>query len=327
MYLYEDIDKMNTLAGQVNRIGKVVFGICIGGILLIFIAVAGLLAVTGSPDSPVLLYLIVLYFAAVGVCLVFFVPQAKIKEQEIKKIYKETFLNGVFEEFFENVDYQWDKGFDKETIKQADLFTPKEGYHTEDYLSATYKGVSFRHADVSWETHSSDTVTHFNYRLLCFDFPFKQVSSVKIIPKFDQALETSPKVFIDGAGLEPLKLENIAFNKIFLVGAQNPEEAFYILTPQMMEYILTLWNKYGGYPEENWTSLERDTYQRIVFHFKKDKLYVGISGADSFDPGSFKRMDYPTEKARIRKDIQVIIDIIEMLNMIKEDTANIPEGR
>lgn len=30
--------------------------------------------------------------------------------------------------------------------------------------------------------------------------------------------------------------------------------------------------------------------------------------------------DYPTEKARIRNDIQVSIDIIKMLNVIKENT-------
>ncbi len=39
-------------------------------------------------------------------------------------------------------------------------------------------------------------------------------------------------------------------------------------------------------------------------------------------------MDYPTEKARIRKDIQVIIDVIEMLNMIKKtEEEKITEGR
>ena len=317
MYTYEAIDKMNTLAKEAGRIGHVFAGIFFGGILLIFITATVLVAVTGSPDSPLLGYEVVLFFIAAGVHGIVFLPKAKKKEQEIQRIYKETFLTGVFEEYFENVEYRWKQGFDEKKIKQADVFTPKAGFHTEDYLSGTYKGVSFEHADVSWE-NGSDC---YNYRLFSFDYFFKQMQSVKIIPQFDQALETNPKVFIDGVGLEPVKLENVEFNKIFLVGATNPEEAFYVLTPQMMEYILTLWKKYGGYAETP-MSLQKDTYRRIKFHFKQDKLYVGISGKDSFDPETFRQLDYPTEKARIQKDIQVIIDVIEMLNMIKDETKD-----
>lgn len=329
MYTYEAIDKMNTLTKEVNRIRHVFAGIFFGGILLIFITVAGcLVAANGSLDSPLTGYLVVLFFVTIGVYGAFFLPKLVENQKEIQRIYKETFLNGVFEEFFDDVEYKWNKGFDIEMIEQADVFTHGGGFYSEDYLSATYKGVSFQHADVQQEKKSGDDMVYFCYRLLCFDFPFKQVSSVKIIPKFDQALETKQKVYIDGVGLEPVKLENVEFNKIFFVGAKNPEEAFYILTPQMMEYILTLWKKYGGYVETQ-KSFQNDTYQGISFHFKQDKLYVGISGKDSFDPGAFKQMDYPTEKARIRKDIQVIIDVIEMLNIIKESTdeENITERR
>jgi len=318
MYTYEAIDKMNTLAKEVNRIGHVFAGIFLGEILLVFMIAIGLLAVTGSPNSPLLGVPIVLWFLSIGVYGIFFLPKTKKKELKLQRIYKETFLTGVFEEFFDDVEYNWSKGFDKDTIKQADVFLPKADFHTEDYLRGTYNGVSFEHADVSWSTGSGENVTDYHYRLLSFDYPFKQVQSVKIIPKFDQALETNPEVLIDGVGFSPIKLENVEFNKIFFVGAKNPEEAFYILTPQMMEYILTLWKKYGGYAETQ-MSLQNDTYCRIYFHFKQDKLYVGISGKDAFDPGAFKQMDYPTEKARIRKDIQVIIDVIEMLNMIRKN--------
>ena len=41
-------------------------------------------------------------------------------------------------------------------------------------------------------------------------------------------------------------MENERFNRQFFVNAQNPQEAYYILTPHMMEYILTMSEKSGG---------------------------------------------------------------------------------
>lgn len=167
----------------------------------------------------------------------FFCPKWKKMQKEIQRIYKETFLEDVFDEFFDKVEYKWNKGFDKDMITQADVFKPKENFRSEDYLSGSYKGVFFEHADISWKTSSGNAETQISF--------------------------------------------------------------------------------------------DNDTYQRIIFHFKQDKLYVGVSGKDSFDPGIFKQMDDSTEKERIRKDIQVIIDVIEMLNMINVsvDERNITERR
>lgn len=91
-----------------------------------------------------------------------------------------VYFSVEFEEFFDNVEYKWNKGFDKEMIKRADVCIPKENFCLEDYLSGSYKGVSFEHADVSWKTSSGDDVTSHNYRLIAFDFTSADLSSGKI---------------------------------------------------------------------------------------------------------------------------------------------------
>ena len=45
---------------------------------------------------------------------------------------------------------------------------------------------------------------------------------------------------------DSVEMENTAFNDRFLVTAQDAQEAYYLLTPHMMEYILSAAGKAGG---------------------------------------------------------------------------------
>jgi len=329
MYTYEAINKMNALARQSKRFGNTLFGILLGGVLIIMLVTAGFCisgdGTFGDKEAKFLLYLFLLLFLVIFVCCILFIPKAERNTKEINKIYKETFLTGVFQEFFEEAYYRWDKGFDKETVLDADLFgrafNDSSEFYSEDYLSGKYNGVSFQHADVSWIStngkYGNDRTVHFAGRMFIFDYSFKEVSSVKVIPKLNKDLSVTTKIYTDDIRMDLVKLESVEFNKIFLIGAKNPEEAFYVLTPQMMECILTLWKNYGGFRQMEVNQSSIPTLRGIFFHFKRDKLYVIMEGMNAF--GSYpKQMDYPTEKARIRKDIQVIIDVIEMLNLIKK---------
>lgn len=125
-----------------------------------------------------------------------------------------------------------------------------------------------------------------------FDFSSKVVANVKVFSK-------SYLSYLNLAG-EEVEMEDVDFNKRFHVFSLNALEAFYILTPQMMEKL---------------TAINRH-YPNIAFRFAPGKLYVGIVTNDSFDVGVTKKLSYPEEHARIKKDVQVIIDIIEMINLI-----------
>lgn len=320
MYMYEIVDKMNALIDESKKMMRILLGGFLGGMSAIFLITFYLISV-GNPDSPVIGYLALTLIIVIMVLGFLFGPKMNKNKKEVRALYKEHFMQGVFEEFFEEAHYQWDKGLTKEEILQSGLLlkgtsTAEGSVHSEDYLSGIYKGIPFIHVDVFYEykTSNSGTAYYTKGRLLQFDYPFKKVQSVMVIPKWGEMLGIVSKALVQYSQMDSVKLENMKFNKAFAASANNPEEVFYVLTPQVMERILEIWNKYGGLQSSEHNNTTRtDIYRSILFHFKQDKLYVWLDNMDSFEHATEGTIEYPKEKARIKKDIQVIIDVIEML--------------
>ena len=171
-------------------------------------------------------------------------------------------------------------------------------FYTEDYLSAFYNGIHFEQSDVTVQYHTSGknshTTTYFKGRMFVFDFPYKNVSSVRCFSNtfFYKAASNNQKI----------KLESGNFNKIFKTDAFYEHDAFYFLTPQMMERISALNAKYGN----------------VAVHFMGNKLFVGINmKSDAFDHDYTKKVDYMEEVAKMNQDTQVIIDIINTLSYMQ----------
>lgn len=316
-HIYEVVDRMNTLRKQSNQMGCGVALLFF--VPLPFIMIVPSLLFQNENDMNRTMITVVLFF----VYMIVFAIGAKImgtsqknKLGELKRLYKETFMNGVLEEFFEDVDYRWQTGISQQQFFATDIFQEcrVSSYHSEDYLSGTYKGVPFKQADIEVKRKEKDTtVTTFSGRLFEFDYSFKQVQSVKVMPELEA--EALNRFQINRQNI--VKMENMEFNKIFAVASADPQEAFYVLTPQVMERLITLYNRYRKSELDDGSRNNiQGIYRTIALHFKQDKLYVAIDHMDSFDSNFLKDIDYLTEKEKIRKHIQVIIDIIEMLKLI-----------
>ncbi|MGN0436060.1 MAG: DUF3137 domain-containing protein [Wujia sp.] len=220
-------------------------------------------------------------------------------QREYKRIYKEVFMPGLLQETFDEVDYRWEVGFDNERIRNFALVAMGNRVHSEDYLSASYKGIHFEQADVTIKNHTgsgknSHTVTYFVGRMFVFQCPDKRVLSTQI---FSEHFAYRGKVD-NGWKHKKVKLESIDFNKKFDVLSADEHDAFYILTPQMMERIDDLDSQFGS----------------VAMRFCGSELYVAVSSSrNAFDGNISKEIDYLTEKELIRNDLQVIIDIINTL--------------
>ena len=117
-----------------------------------------------------------------------------------------------------------------------------------DYIKATYRGLNIELSDV--ELINAEEITDaegnvdrsentvFRGQWLICDFGKELSGEVHISGKSKKSYGVS----ISGN----VKMENERFNRQFFVNAQNPQEAYYILTPHMMEYILTMSEKSGG---------------------------------------------------------------------------------
>lgn len=319
--IYEVVGRMNALRKQSNGLG------C-GMALLFFVPIPFIFLLSmilpsddgGASRSLIIAWVFLVYMIIVVIGTTIAGRIQKNNQKELKRLYKETFMKGILEEYFEDVDYRWETGISQYQFFDTGIFEEYKisSYHSEDYLSGVYKGVSFKQADVEFtrrETtgdHPKD-VTVFSGRLFEFDDSFKQVQSVKVMPEIEVRAENRFQI----ERQDIVKMENMEFNKVFAVASASPQEAFYVLTPQVMERLLDIHNRYkkSELDDGSRNNIE-GLYRTIAFHFKQDKLYVVIDHMDSFDSNFLKEIDYPTEKEKIRKHIQVIIDVIEMLKLI-----------
>ena len=99
-------------------------------------------------------------------------------------------------------------------------------------------------------------------------------------------------------------MENTAFNDRFLVTSADAHEAYYILTPHMMEYILTMAGRSGG-----------EVYMAFL---RGGKLHIAVkTERDFFELGKTKT-DINELSRKFREEIKWFTDIIDVLCV--EDT-------
>ena len=100
----------------------------------------------------------------------------------------------------------------------------------------------------------------------------------------DFGKELSGKVFISANTKigkpcfeRDVTMDNEAFNDRFCVKTEVPEEAFYLLTPHMMEYIITMADKSGG---SVYISFLRDGKKHIAVNTNRGIFELGDAKAD-----------------------------------------------
>ena len=148
-----------------------------------------------------------------------------------------------------------------------------------DHIKANYKGLNIELSDIELineedytdeegNTQHSSTTCFKGQWLIC-DFGKELSGEVR--------LSANDKKLLKQHKNDSVELENEAFNNRFLVTAQNAQEAFYILTPHMMEYILTMADKSGG---DVYMSFLRDGKMQVAVKTGRDFFELGKSNAD-----------------------------------------------
>lgn len=210
--------------------------------------------------------------------------------------YKKQLVEPVLNNCFESHQYQASQGFSASELNSYSIFSDFcDKVDSEDYISGTYRDVSYRQADCHafGRTTDNERKRIFQGRVSVYDFKKQLNSSVVVRTKGFQNTNI--------AGFERVTMENVEFNTRFVVFAQNPHMAFYLLTPQFMEYIMNL-NKRG----------------EMCIYFAKNHVYFmrsGISGV--FEPDLKHPLDMKYEIGKSYQEMKEILDFIEILNLDK----------
>ena len=193
-----------------------------------------------------------------------------------KKLLSENVISGVLTEVLgDAVEYNpWGR------INPGSMVFPFSYNCTDgsDHIKAVYNGLNIELGDIELidETEYIDENgvsqksrnTLFKGQWLTCDFGKELVGEV-YISEWTQKGRRCMK--------SNVTMDNEQFSKCFCVRADNPQEAYYILTPHMMEYILTMADKSGG---TVYLSFLRNGKMHVAVKTGRDFFELGKSNAD-----------------------------------------------
>lgn len=252
-----------------------------------------------------------------GICVIVTVALAVIfgiKANKVRNIYikgyKDYFVLKSLKSIFTDLVYEPENGIGPEVISSTGMMTTGDRYNSNDYIKGKYKDINFFQSDVHIEEEHQTTdsdgntqtyyVTIFMGRWFVFDFnkPFK--ANIEVAQKWFQGNRAN--TLFGKSKYTKVKMESQEFNKEFKVYAQNEHEAFYILTPSLMEKIQKLSQNSGG---------------KILLCFVDNKLHIGLcNNKDSFEPPSvFSTINETKEIEKVSRDTKVITNFIDELNL------------
>jgi len=223
--------------------------------------------------------------------------------QEMKELYKEAFVREPLMNNFENVTYEPQWGFPADTVESFQLCQMGNQFYSEDYIRATYAGVDFEIAEVRvYDVYSTDdrderSTTYFEGRMMVFHLPDKAVYPMSIFSRKYKHRAISRRE----AKQTKVEFESSRFNKAFDVYAQSEHDAFYLLTPQFMERLEILADKYAD---------------GIALHMIGNSVALAISepGKNAFDAEiEVGKLDFDKEMAKVQGEIDDIKTLITMI--------------
>ena len=217
-------------------------------------------------------------------------------------------------DFLENVVFEPDGGILRQEVEELQVIHC-DRFSSNDLITATYKGVPFRQSDVHMVNISHDKDGHqtettvFKGRWLIFDFNKDFAWNLQVMSKsFHTANRIGGLFSIGRPRVSKITLENEAFNKQFRVFAEDEHEAFYILTPHMMEALMDLKN-----------GLEAP----IMLVFTGGVLHVAVyNSQDAFEGKLFGQLDLEEEKARMEQDLRLITGFVDELALERDIYKN-----
>ena len=245
------------------------------------------------------------------VCIIVLAIITLKPSKEYKKRFKSEIVKKALEEKFTDLEYDPNKGMPYSVIASTKMMRMGDIYHSEDYISGKYKDIKFEQADVHIEEEYQTTdseghtethyVTIFMGRWMIFDFNKSFKADVQISQKGFGNSKVRKHFGKKEELFKEVAMESEEFNKRFKVYAQNEHDAFYIITPQLMERIQRLDDKNKG---------------KLLFCFIDNRLHIGIyDNKNSFEPGSvFKEINEDTLK-KITEEIETITQFVDELNL------------
>lgn len=230
-----------------------------------------------------------------------------------KEAFKTHVIGAALKSLDESLTIEPYNGIYASEFQQTQLFSEEpDRYHTEDLVSGRAGKTGFYFAEIHAEYKKevqtkngtrTEWVEIFKGIMFAADFNknFNGVTLVKPKDLFSTMGAWFSKNLFSFSDKNVISLENVEFDKSFITHATDQIEARYILTPAMMERILTL---------------NRNTKSTVSLSFIDSKMYIAFPlSRNYFEAPVFKTLLNPD---LLNQDIAVInfmYDIIKELDL------------
>lgn len=224
----------------------------------------------------------------------------------IKKLLSDHLMPPVLREIFETARHDPFGRLSDSIVRGIDLDFPTfNEISGSDHIKGIYRGLEVEMSDLhlvhherrrvyvngKWRTRDTRTTVFKGQWMVC-DFG-KELAA-------DLLLREKGLLDFSGSSVET---ESEAFNKRFCIRSRDGHSVFYILTPHMMEYILSMDDKGGGTTRMRFT---REGKVHIAIHNNRDAMQV--------KSGDYNDLDRIREQ--FRRDIRYLTDLIDELRLV-----------
>ena len=209
------------------------------------------------------------------------IPAQYSARGEMRNYLGGTVIPVVLSQVFEDLEYEKNGYIDGGLIKSVDMSFPFrfDDVIGSDHVRGTYRGVHVELSDIRLMTVSTYTATDKDG---------------------NPRTEEKRKTVFQGQWLILDFHKDAAFNEKFGISCDSAHDAFYILTPHMMEYLMTMDQRAGG-----------NIYLRFL---KEGKVHVAVnSGRDHFEAGSLEYVKVSELLQRFRDETRYITELIDAL--------------
>lgn len=165
---------------------------------------------------------------------------------------KRLIVKLILDNFLEDYLYFDKGGFSKMELLDSKLFTSSNTNNCEDLIISTIEGIPFRCSDVD--------ASMFLGCSTLYEFDFGKTFQNDVVLK--KSYRNAP------IGFHRYKTLNSTFNSMFNTYAFSKYDSLLVLTPHIMEYLISLNEKYS---------------KKLEVSFVNKKLYIKFSGYNLFN--------------------------------------------
>ena len=226
----------------------------------------------------------------------------KVYKGHIKEQLSRSVVPQVLSEIFDDVEYDAYRHISPEVIYASGAFP--FGFDKAsggDYIKASYRGVGLELCDLMLEEEVRTTSTDSDGNSTSDTSNRIVFVGQWLILDFHKELSADLGVY---EGLrkryDQIETENAEFNKRYGISCDSVHDAFYILTPNMMEHIMAMDRRAGG-----------KVYLRFL---REGKIHVAVhSRRDHFEVGNLNDADLATLRLKFRSEVRYVTELIDAL--------------